>query len=398
MTETKAWLALAPEAREASIPDRNLTRAESETINGLIFSTLAGEARTARERELARVDASKDPQKAPKPPVMLGAIKIGDKEMKLLERTFGDAPEGGRSLWISLHGGGEAPARVNTQQWMNQIRLYEPAEGVYVAPRAPTDKWNMWHQDHIDDFLDRLIENHIIASGVNPDRVYLFGYSAGGDGVYQVAPRMADRFAAASMMAGHPNEAQPLGLRNLPFMIWCGEKDAAHKRNTVAAEWGRKLDDLANADPGAYVHETHIVEGKGHWMDRLDAAALPWMQKHTRNPWPTTVVWFQDDRTHTRFYWLEVPDDQARKGSTLRASVTGQRIKIESADVSTVTLRLSDKLVNLDKPVTVEFNGVIVFEGKIERSVGAIWRSLRDRLDPASAACAEIKVVAKPGA
>ena len=38
--------------------------------------------------------------------------------------------------------------------------------------------------------------------GVDSDRVYLMGYSAGGDGVYQVAPRMADRFAAAAMMAG----------------------------------------------------------------------------------------------------------------------------------------------------------------------------------------------------
>jgi poly(3-hydroxybutyrate) depolymerase len=43
--------------------------------------------------------------------------------------------------------------------------------------------------------------------GVNPDKVYLLGYPAGGDGVWQLAPRMADRFAAAAMMAGHPNGA-----------------------------------------------------------------------------------------------------------------------------------------------------------------------------------------------
>ena len=47
---------------------------------------------------------------------------------------------------------------------------------------------------------------------VDPNKVYLMGYSAGGDGVYQLAPRMADRFAAAAMMAGHPNETSPLGL------------------------------------------------------------------------------------------------------------------------------------------------------------------------------------------
>jgi predicted peptidase len=68
--------------------------------------------------------------------------------------------------------------------------------------------------------------------------IYLLGYSAGGDGVYQLAPRMADRFAAASMMAGHPNDSTPAGLRNLPFALFMGGDDAAHNRNGVAREGG----------------------------------------------------------------------------------------------------------------------------------------------------------------
>ncbi|MEM7298333.1 MAG: hypothetical protein AAF391_08720 [Bacteroidota bacterium] len=52
------------------------------------------------------------------------------------------------------------------------------------------------------------------------------GYSAGGDGVYQLAPRMADSLAAAAMMAGHPNDASPLGLRNIGFTLHMGGKDA----------------------------------------------------------------------------------------------------------------------------------------------------------------------------
>ncbi|MFM8642358.1 MAG: polyhydroxyalkanoate depolymerase, partial [Phycisphaerales bacterium] len=110
-----------------------------------------------------------------------------------------------------------APAPVNDAQWENQKRLYSPPEGVYVAPRAPTNEWNLWHQGHVDALFDRLIENLVMCERVDPDRIYLMGYSAGGDGVYQLAPRMADRFAAAAMMAGHPNEAVPDGLRNLPF-------------------------------------------------------------------------------------------------------------------------------------------------------------------------------------
>ena len=90
-----------------------------------------------------------------------------------------------------MHGGGGAPRRVNESQWENQIKLgkaYKPAAGLYVAPRAPTDSWNLWHEGHIDPLFDRLIQNMIVFEGVDPDRVYLMGYSAGGDGVYQLAP------------------------------------------------------------------------------------------------------------------------------------------------------------------------------------------------------------------
>jgi pimeloyl-ACP methyl ester carboxylesterase len=196
-----------------------------------------------------------------------------------------------------MHGGGGAPARVNDQQWTNQISLYKPAEGIYVAPRAPTDKWNLWHEAHIDPLFDRLIADYIALRDVNPERVYLMGYSAGGDGVWQLAPRMADRWAAAAMMAGHPNDASLLPLRNLPFALFVGANDSAYKRNTIVAQRASDLAELQKADPEGYPHLARIYPDTGHWMNRNDAEALPWMAKHTRNPWPEKVVWVQDEVT-----------------------------------------------------------------------------------------------------
>ncbi len=170
-----------------------------------------------------------------------GVVEIDGLRMPIWYQAYGEKPKGGRSLFISMHGGGGAPPEVNSQQWENQKRLYRPAEGVYLAPRAPTDTWNLWHQGHIDRFFDRLIADLVVIEGVDPDRVYLMGYSAGGDGVYQLAPRMADRFAAAAMMAGHPNETKPDGLRNLPFALWMGGNDGAYNRNGVARQWGEAL-------------------------------------------------------------------------------------------------------------------------------------------------------------
>ena len=89
-------------------------------------------------------------------------IKHGDFEMKFDYKIFGKPTKEGRSLYISMHGGGGAPKQVNDQQWENQKRLYAPKEGVYLAPRAPTDTWNMWHQGYMDPLLDHLIADLII--------------------------------------------------------------------------------------------------------------------------------------------------------------------------------------------------------------------------------------------
>ena len=146
-------------------------------------------------------------------------------------RVFGPRPADGYSLYISMHGGGKAPKEMNDEQWMNQIYMYMPKEGVYVAPRAPWNDSDMWHKKGLDELLEKLIHCCVTFEGVNPDRVYLLGYSAGGDGVWRMAPRMADRWAASSMMAGHPGQSSQVNLRNLPYMIWMGENDSAYDRN-----------------------------------------------------------------------------------------------------------------------------------------------------------------------
>lgn len=319
-------------------------------------------------------------------------INAGGPDMKLLKREFGEAPESGRSLWISMHGGGGAPPEVNDQQWRNQIRLYTLDEGIYIAPRAPSNEWNLWHRSEIDALFDHLIESAVVAWGVDPNRVYLLGYSAGGDGVYQLAPRTADRYAAASMMAGHPNDASPLGLRNLPFAIFMGGQDSAYNRNKVAEQWGSRLATLRADDPAGYPHRVTIYPEDGHWMGGKDAEALPWMAQHTRNPWPKTVVWHQGNTLHDRFYWLAVDREQAVRGQTVRATVEGQTITIESDDVSKVQLLLSDELLDLDQPVTIIANGEIVHEDVIPRTEQAIQRSLELRPDPAMIATATLTI------
>ena len=319
-------------------------------------------------------------------------ITIGGKTLRYAQKVFGRASKEGRSLWISLHGGGSAPASVNDQQWQNQFQLYQPKEGYYVVPRAPTDSWNMWFQPHITPLFDRLIENFVVKNRVNPNRIFVMGYSAGGDGVYQIGPRMADRGAAAAMMAGHPNDAQPDNLRNIGFGLFMGGNDSSYNRNGMAKKWKGFLADLKNDDPGGYDHIVRIYPGLGHWMQLKDAEALPWMAKFTRNSWPEKVIWRQDGVIQTRFYWLGVAKSDYSKGRRIEATVQGQMISLTAKQTRRVTIRLSDELVDLDRDLVVKLNGKQKFSGKTDRLKSQMSESLMERADDTSAAVAMITV------
>jgi hypothetical protein len=320
-------------------------------------------------------------------------IKDGDLEMPFAYKTFGKKPPGGRSLWISLHGGGGAPKRLNDRQWENQKKLYSVDEGIYLAPRAPTNNWNLWHEPHIDRMFNRLIENLIVFEDVNPERVYVLGYSAGGDGVYQIAPRMADYWAGAAMMAGHPNGVSLLSLRNLPFALQVGGDDSAYDRNKVAREYGETLAKLRKDDPNGYEHFVKIHEATGHWMKLEDKAALPWMAKRSRNSTPDRIVWKQTGVPHGRFYWLAVPKSQMKVDTLVVAEQIGQNIEVKKAEkVSTLLIRLDDRMMDLDKPITMTHAGKVIYSGSPSRTIESLANTLVGRGDPKLVFDAEVAV------
>ena len=99
----------------------------------------------------------------------------------------------------------------------------------------------MWHRYYLENFFVEIIQAFTIIGEVNPNKVYLTGYSAGGDGIYHMAPRMADWICGAAMMAGHPNEVNLLNIRNILFSIQVGGLDHAYQRNEWAEKYILKL-------------------------------------------------------------------------------------------------------------------------------------------------------------
>lgn len=324
--------------------------------------------------------------------------------MKFLVDCYGEEPEGGHSLWISLHGGGATAAEVNDGQWANQQRMYrradppQPVEGYYISPRAVKDDWNMWFLSCNDYLFEQIIKTMVVLYDVNPDKVYLMGYSAGGDGVWRMAPRMADHWAASSMMAGHPGSVNLENVRNMPFMLWVGEKDDAYDRNLQVPAKGAELDALQAADPEGYIHSVTVAKDRPHWMFLEDAAAFPWMAQYVRNPYPKRLVWRQENEENNAvrpaFYWVAAPEDElcSANGKYVIAQIDRNTIDIERCDYSGLTIYLNDQLVDLDKTVKVTYGGKTVFKGKVARTEDVIASSLETREDPSYVFCSKINI------
>lgn len=364
----ETW-ASKPAAERPPAPQAALSSAEAQRVTGLLWGDLLNRQAASVSNELAARQ-----------------IVIEGKTLKWMEKTFGDAPEGRHSLWITLHGGGQGTEQENDRNWKGYYGRYEfPPGSINVAPRAPANTWDMWHVQWVDGLFDRLIADMVAQRGVDPDRVYIIGYSAGGDGVYQLGPRMADRFAAACMCAGHPNAVTPEGLRNLPFFLYMGGDDSAYRRNEVVREFSAKMDALQAADPQGYPHRLTVYPGLQHNMQGREAEVVPRMFESRRVAWPKRVVWKENDNfVHQRFYWLERSAGDTNAGTIYAAHVEGQTITIDAPASARLTLRLSDSLVDLDRPVSVVASGSgrTLFKGTVHRSVSAIADSLQERSDP----------------
>lgn len=192
------------------------------------------------------------------------------RSMRFLMEIIGEPDEEGMyPLYITLHGGGGGPADENDSQWTAMFNYYRESveNGIYVACRGITDTWDLHFQEDSYLLYDRLIAHMIYTEYADPNRVYLLGFSAGGDGVYQIAPRMADRFAAVNMSSGHPNGVSLMNLANLPISLQAGIRDyysESAMRSIRAAEFEEVLQAYRESSGFGYEHRIWIHVPEGH--------------------------------------------------------------------------------------------------------------------------------------
>lgn len=159
----------------------------------------------------------------------------------------GEKPPAGYTFIIGLHGGGGCPAEENDSQYCNHLHLYDkklPKQCIWFVPRSCEDEWDMWWHSYLVEFFARIIQSFTFTNRINPNKVFISGYSAGGDGIYHLGSMLADYLAGAAMMAGHPNNAQLYNMRNISFSIQVGGQDKAYERNDHARKYIQKMKEL----------------------------------------------------------------------------------------------------------------------------------------------------------
>ena len=367
------------------------------------------------------------------------ALKFQNKTMRFSLEKIGSAPKDGYPLYIALHGGGSAPSSVNDSQWEAMKSYYRKSvqNGIYVAPRGISDSWMLHSENESYPLYDKLIEGAILFDGVNPNRVYLLGFSAGGDGVYQVTPKMPARFAAANMSAGHNNGLTFDNLYNTPFLLQVGEMDSAYNRNKLTAQNYITLNNLQAKYSGGFINDAFIHYNGSHnsWRDNdssrnaqrvitdpikwlagnrdtkyINSNAIDWLNNYTRTSTPTKIVWDLSVAANSRtyqtgaavlanegdnttqlakpaslLYWLDVSvADQYPSNGKLIVEAIKETNTIHIVEVSNIErfrILLNPNLLDLSQPIKITIQDNLIATVNVKDEMAIMARTLLERSD-----------------
>ncbi|MFZ4395978.1 MAG: hypothetical protein ACOYOU_10180, partial [Kiritimatiellia bacterium] len=300
--------------------------------------------------------------------------------MQYFTRVFGQKPEGGWPLYINLHAGGNNQAD-NDRCWALTRSQYKIGTGLYLCPRSLRDLAESWYDPVNYPLLDRLLAEAFALWVVNPDQVYLMGFSMGGWGVMHLAPTLPDRWAAVSASSGAgfvgaTGRSAPDNLRNTPILIQSGGTDLAFGRLPLSRAFAAALQGFHERDPAGYDVQFKEHAGQGHQINDGDAPA--WLARHTRDPLPKRLVWQQPvptpghskediDKLNARDWaaaahyarqagWLR--NEQPGAYQRIVASRDGNTVTLEEVEhVTNLVILLDDRMADLDQLVHVRSGG-----------------------------------------
>jgi pimeloyl-ACP methyl ester carboxylesterase len=293
-------------------------------------------------------------------------------------------PENGWPLVIAMHGGGGAPAEVNDSQWKAMQHYYhdQPSVGgyLYLAIRAPNNAWNGFYDWYNLKLTDRLVRQFIAGEKVDPNKVYLIGYSHGGYGAFFIGARMPDRFAAIHASAAAPTGGNITGknLRNTPFTFMIGEHDLAHHRLHLCREFDKYVNAVRGDRKDIYPIVMEYKAGYRH-SGLPDRDKIKDLYDAVRNPVPRELSWAPTNREVDSLNWLHIPNPAA--GMEIDAACRDNCLSIKLQRIQEIQILLDERLVDYDKPIEINVDGD-TSSRQLKPSLRTLCESLAERGDP----------------
>ena len=275
-------------------------------------------------------------------------------------KSVGTKPEQGWGLFIAMHGGGGTTQEFNDAQWKKMQGYYRdhPETGgyLYVALRAPDNTWNGFYTGYAYRLMANLVQQFLLCGEVNPDKVFLMGYSHGGYGAFAMGPKMPDRFAAVHTSgAALADGAVADTLRNTPFICMIGEQDTAHGRIERCREFDREITRLRGDRSDIYPVTVQFIADHPH-SGLPDRESIADMNPLVRHPAPRELTWALTDAVITDFYWLRAPAPQP--GERFEATCQNNAVTVSARPAGAgATVFLDARLVDFSKPVTLTEGG-----------------------------------------
>jgi poly(3-hydroxybutyrate) depolymerase len=318
-----------------------------------------------------------------------------------------------------LHGGVSRPDPGPGGGWWRNYDHVVGHDRIAVLPLS----WNesYWWQASQVENLRGILSEVKRTYNVDENRVYAFGSSDGGTGVYFLAFRDVTPWAAFLPFIGHPavlmspqtgvdGQMSVDNLTNRSFFIVNGETDPLYPVRAVMPF----LDAFARYG----VDFVFTAKQAGHttsWWPEEEDNIERFLAAHPRDPHPERIRWATETTArYNRVHWVVIDEIGALAGDGDRAPPaslvpigptggvdvvrSGNAVTVDAYHVRRFTLLISPDAFDLRSPLRVVANGDVVFEGTVRADEGTLrkWAAIDEDRTMLYAAEIEVELPAAP--
>jgi polyhydroxybutyrate depolymerase len=277
--------------------------------------------------------------------------------------TVGQGSVGRVPLVIALHGAQGSPSAM---QGLTHLEQVADEHGFVVAFLGSSDPVHAWAPPSDLDYVSSMIDQIIASENIDPNRVYVTGFSAGGYETWLTACELSAKVAAVAIVSGAMNgtlyhactPARPipqlLMVGDSDGILWTGIETCASRPQTpclpsaaeTTARW-RQIDNCPAAQP-SLIQQVSAVEQET-WSACTDGSVVAEYIVHgAGHVWPPIGTGAPSDYSASEAVWAFFSNLRAAPLTIGRDATAGPIVVKRSGKKRTVTATIS-----LKEPATV---------------------------------------------